>query len=92
MPNTPKTVSDNITTKATLKNEEPAASTAARIDEGYAPSRKVDTLFSAFTLPSGLTLKNRIVKAAMEENLATVEQVPSQTLLTMYRKLSLIHI
>jgi len=90
MPNTPKAVSDNITKKATLKNEEPAApiamSTAARIDEGYAPSRKVDTLFSAFTLPSGLTLKNRIVKAAMEENLATIEQVPSQTLLTMYRK------
>jgi 2,4-dienoyl-CoA reductase-like NADH-dependent reductase (Old Yellow Enzyme family) len=34
-------------------------------------------VFTSFILPSGLVLKNRVVKAAMEENLATKDQAPS---------------
>lgn len=41
-------------------------------------------LFSSFTLPSGAKLKNRLVKAAMEENLATVEQLPGDALFNLY--------
>lgn len=37
-------------------------------------------VFTSFTLPSGLVLKNRIAKAAMEENLAQEDQTPSQVL------------
>jgi 2,4-dienoyl-CoA reductase-like NADH-dependent reductase (Old Yellow Enzyme family) len=40
--------------------------------------------FSPFTLPSGLVLKNRIVKAAMEENLANVDQQPDEALFNLY--------
>ena len=40
--------------------------------------------FEAFTLPSGTTLKNRIVKAAMEENLANAQQQPDDALFTLY--------
>jgi 2,4-dienoyl-CoA reductase-like NADH-dependent reductase (Old Yellow Enzyme family) len=43
-----------------------------------------NTLFSPYTLPCGLTLKNRLVKAAMEENLATVEQEPGEALRQLY--------
>ncbi|KTF08656.1 NADH:flavin oxidoreductase/NADH oxidase family protein [Pseudoalteromonas sp. H103] len=41
-------------------------------------------VFTPFTLPSGLTLKNRVVKAAMEENLAEANQTPSQVLKNVY--------
>ncbi|MBH0059245.1 NADH:flavin oxidoreductase/NADH oxidase family protein [Pseudoalteromonas sp. SWXJZ94C] len=41
-------------------------------------------VFTSFTLPSGLVLKNRIAKAAMEENLAQEDQTPSQTLKNIY--------
>ncbi|MFL3650115.1 MAG: NADH:flavin oxidoreductase/NADH oxidase family protein [Pseudoalteromonas sp.] len=41
-------------------------------------------VFTPFTLPSGLTLKNRVVKAAMEENLAEANQTPSQVLKNIY--------
>ncbi len=41
-------------------------------------------LFSPFTLPSGGVIKNRLVKAAMEENLATVEQLPGEALFNLY--------
>ncbi|GAA58690.1 hypothetical protein P20652_0547 [Pseudoalteromonas sp. BSi20652] len=41
-------------------------------------------VFTSFTLPSGLVLKNRIVKAAMEENLAQEDQTPSQALKNVY--------
>ena len=44
------------------------------------------TVFSSFQLASGLTLKNRIVKAAMEENLANVDQQPDQALFNLYSK------
>jgi 2,4-dienoyl-CoA reductase-like NADH-dependent reductase (Old Yellow Enzyme family) len=41
-------------------------------------------VFSAFTLPNGHTLKNRLVKAAMEENLASGQQLPDDALLRLY--------
>ncbi|WP_166421641.1 NADH:flavin oxidoreductase/NADH oxidase family protein [Pseudoalteromonas sp. Z1A8] len=41
-------------------------------------------VFTSFTLPSGLVLKNRIAKAAMEENLAQEDQTPSQPLKNVY--------
>jgi len=41
-------------------------------------------VFTPFTLPSGLTLKNRVVKAAMEENLAEADLTPSQVLKNTY--------
>ena len=46
--------------------------------------------FSEFTLPCGLTLKNRLVKASMEENLANAQQLPDQalTLLSSPKNLS----
>lgn len=42
--------------------------------------------FSEFTLPCGLTLKNRLVKASMEENLANAQQLPDQALNNLYSK------
>ncbi|UAA38508.1 NADH:flavin oxidoreductase/NADH oxidase family protein [Paraneptunicella aestuarii] len=41
--------------------------------------------FVPFELPCGLTLKNRLVKAAMEENMASAEQLPSDELIHLYR-------
>lgn len=43
------------------------------------------TIFSPFTLPSGATLKNRLVKAAMEENLASAGQLPGEELMQLYK-------
>ncbi|MFQ3221300.1 MAG: 2,4-dienoyl-CoA reductase-like NADH-dependent reductase (Old Yellow Enzyme family) [Paraglaciecola sp.] len=43
------------------------------------------TIFSPFTLASGGVIKNRLVKAAMEENLATRAQVPGKKLLQLYK-------
>jgi 2,4-dienoyl-CoA reductase-like NADH-dependent reductase (Old Yellow Enzyme family) len=43
------------------------------------------SVFSSFTLPNGQVLKNRLVKAAMEENLATVEHLPGEALQQLYR-------
>lgn len=42
--------------------------------------------FSSFTLPCGLTVKNRLVKASMEENLANGQQLPDRALNNLYRK------
>ncbi|SDA93810.1 NADH:flavin oxidoreductase/NADH oxidase family protein [Sinorhizobium sp. NFACC03] len=42
-------------------------------------------LFHPLTLPNGTVLKNRIAKAAMEENLATTEHAPGERLWRMYR-------
>lgn len=44
-----------------------------------------DPLFQPLTLPNGTVLKNRIAKAAMEENLATAEHAPGDRLWRMYR-------
>jgi 2,4-dienoyl-CoA reductase-like NADH-dependent reductase (Old Yellow Enzyme family) len=43
------------------------------------------TIFSPFTLTSGGVIKNRLVKAAMEENLATSAQLPGKELLQLYK-------
>ena len=42
-------------------------------------------IFSSFTLPNGQVLKNRLVKAAMEENLATWEHLPGDELKCLYK-------
>jgi 2,4-dienoyl-CoA reductase-like NADH-dependent reductase (Old Yellow Enzyme family) len=42
-------------------------------------------IFSSFTLPNGQVLKNRLVKAAMEENLATFENLPGDELKCLYK-------
>jgi 2,4-dienoyl-CoA reductase-like NADH-dependent reductase (Old Yellow Enzyme family) len=43
------------------------------------------SVFSSFILPNGQVLKNRLVKAAMEENLATVEHLPGEALHQLYK-------
>ena len=42
-------------------------------------------LYTSITLPCGKSLKNRIVKAAMEENMAGDQQLPDENLLSLYR-------
>lgn len=44
------------------------------------------TVFQPFTLPSGQTLKNRLVKAAMEENMAAPGQLPGDELFNLYEQ------
>src|SRR5471032_34763 len=41
-------------------------------------------LFSPLTLPNGLTIPNRLVKAAMEENMAASGQCPGAALHNLY--------
>lgn len=41
-------------------------------------------VFEPFTLPSGGILKNRIVKATMEENITNVEQLPDAALFNLH--------
>jgi len=43
------------------------------------------SIFTSFTLPNGQVLKNRLVKAAMEENLATFEHLPGSELQQLYK-------
>src|SRR5258705_3544098 len=43
-------------------------------------------LFSPLALPSGLVLRNRIAKAAMEEGLAGRAQLPDERLASLYRR------
>ncbi len=43
-------------------------------------------VFEPFTLPSGGTLKNRLVKAAMEENMSNGQQLPDENLFNLYQK------
>ncbi len=43
-------------------------------------------LFSPLHLRSGQALKNRIAKAAMEENMAGDGQLPGEQLFTLYRR------
>lgn len=44
-------------------------------------------LFEPLTLPNGTTLKNRLCKAAMEENLAVQPgQYPGEKLFTLYER------
>lgn len=44
------------------------------------------SLFDPLTLPSGAVIPNRIAKAAMEENMADDEHLPSAVLVTLYRR------
>ena len=41
-------------------------------------------IFTKLALPSGLHLNNRIVKAAMEENMANAEQLPDESIYNLY--------
>lgn len=41
-------------------------------------------LFTSLTLPNGVTVQNRLCKAAMEENMADAGQVPGQALINLY--------
>lgn len=43
------------------------------------------SLFSPLELPNGATVRNRIAKAAMEENMADAEHAPSDPLIRLYR-------
>lgn len=43
-------------------------------------------LYSNFTFPCELTVKNRIAKAAMEENMADADGLPSDLLLGLYKQ------
>jgi 2,4-dienoyl-CoA reductase-like NADH-dependent reductase (Old Yellow Enzyme family) len=43
-------------------------------------------LFSPLALSSGTTLRNRIAKAAMEENMAGSAQLPDERLISLYRR------
>lgn len=43
-------------------------------------------IFNYFTLPNGNQLKNRLVKAAMEENLANEAQLPDCALMQLYSR------
>ncbi|MEP4892088.1 MAG: NADH:flavin oxidoreductase/NADH oxidase family protein [Aliiglaciecola sp.] len=45
-----------------------------------------NAIFEEFSLPCGKTLKNRLVKGAMEENLANAKQLPDETLFNLYQK------
>ncbi|BFT63547.1 NADH:flavin oxidoreductase/NADH oxidase family protein [Pseudomonas moorei] len=42
-------------------------------------------VFDALMLPNGSTIKNRIAKAAMEENMADADQAPSAELMRLYQ-------
>ncbi|XGU18399.1 hypothetical protein ACETU7_21395 [Rhodococcus sp. 3Y1] len=48
----------------------------------------VSPAFAPFTLPSGATLPNRMVKAAMEENMAVAGQLPGKELVELYHRWS----
>ncbi len=48
--------------------------------------RGMPTLADPLPLPCGLTLKNRIVKSAMSENLGTPAHAPSNGIETLYRR------
>ncbi|MFT5923830.1 MAG: 2,4-dienoyl-CoA reductase-like NADH-dependent reductase (Old Yellow Enzyme family) [Paraglaciecola sp.] len=50
-----------------------------------AVSHMTSSIFTPFTLPNGQVLKNRLVKAAMEENLATSEHLPGTELKRLYK-------
>ena len=42
-------------------------------------------VFDTLMLPNGSTIKNRIAKAAMEENMADAEHAPSEQLMRLYQ-------
>lgn len=42
-------------------------------------------IYTPFTLPCGVTVRNRLVKAAMEENMSSQGNLPGSALYTLYR-------
>ncbi|MGC4011992.1 MAG: NADH:flavin oxidoreductase/NADH oxidase family protein [Pseudomonas sp.] len=46
----------------------------------------MSTLFEPLRLPNGQVIRNRIAKAAMEENLADADHAPGDTLLRLYQR------
>ena len=40
---------------------------------------------ASFTLPNGSVLKNRIAKSAMSENIGTLSNAPTKTLINAYK-------
>ena len=42
-------------------------------------------LYSPYTLPCGVTVRNRLVKAAMEENMSSLGNVPGESMYSLYR-------
>ena len=42
-------------------------------------------LYSPYTLPCGVTARNRLVKAAMEENMSSMGNIPGESLYSPYR-------
>lgn len=42
-------------------------------------------IYTPYTLPCGITLKNRLAKAAMEENMAGTDMQPDHALFSLYR-------
>ncbi|BCJ41032.1 FMN oxidoreductase [Actinoplanes ianthinogenes] len=48
----------------------------------------MSSVFTPFTLPNGIELPNRLVKAAMEENMAVRGQLPDAALFRLYRQWS----
>lgn len=49
-------------------------------------SLSTSPLFETLTLPNGIIIKNRLCKAAMEENLCDEGQIPGHRLNTLYRQ------
>lgn len=43
------------------------------------------SIFNPLTLPNGTSIPNRIAKAAMEENMADLNQAPSEALMRLYK-------
>lgn len=43
------------------------------------------SIFNPLTLPNGVSIPNRIAKAAMEENMADLNQAPSEALMRLYQ-------
>jgi 2,4-dienoyl-CoA reductase-like NADH-dependent reductase (Old Yellow Enzyme family) len=46
----------------------------------------INKVFNSLTLPNGSVLKNRIVKAAMEEDMAGYGQVPNKAMFALYKR------
>jgi len=44
----------------------------------------MSSLFTPLTLPNGVSVQNRLCKAAMEENMAEIGQIPSDALINLY--------
>ncbi|RMI31222.1 hypothetical protein EBN03_17750 [Nocardia stercoris] len=51
-------------------------------------SAETSAIFTPFTLPNGTVIPNRLVKAAMEENMAGRGQLPDAPLFELYRRWS----